>query len=86
VPKTAKVSISLPVEVLERADRERRARGESRSELFRRALDALFREQIREAAVHRYVDGYVAEPETEYEVASAEAVAGVVWEEEEDWD
>jgi metal-responsive CopG/Arc/MetJ family transcriptional regulator len=85
VSKAAKVSISLPAEVLERADRERRARGESRSELFRRALDALFREQIREAAVQSYVDGYVAEPETEYEVASAEAIAGAVWEEE-DWD
>lgn len=83
--KTAKISISLPADVLVRADRERRESGESRSELFRRALETLFREKRREAAVRRYVDGYVAEPESEYEVASAEAVAGDAWDEE-TWD
>jgi len=84
MPKSAKISISLPDEVLRRADRERRESGESRSELFRRALEVLFREQRREAAINRYVDGYVAEPETEYEVSAAEASGRAVW--EEDWD
>lgn len=85
MPKTAKISISLPTDLLVRADRERRESGESRSELFRRALETLFREKRREAAVRRYVDGYVAEPESEYEVASAEAVAEDAWDEEA-WD
>lgn len=85
MPKTAKISISLPTDVLVRADRERRESGESRSELFRRALETLFREKRRETAVRRYVDGYVAEPESEYEVSSAEAAAGNAWNEEA-WD
>lgn len=84
MPKTAKISISMPEEVLRRADRERLARGESRSELFRRALDALLREERRTAAVRRYVDGYVAQPETDYEIDGAQAASSVVW--EEDWD
>ena len=84
MPKTAKISISMPEEVLRRADRERQARGESRSELFRRALEALFREERRAAAVRRYVDGYVAQPETEYDITAAQAASSAVW--EEDWD
>jgi metal-responsive CopG/Arc/MetJ family transcriptional regulator len=83
---TAKISISLPEDVLERAERERRATGESRSELFRRALEALFESQRHEAAVRRYVEGYVAEPETEYEVSAAAALSSAAFEEEEDWD
>lgn len=85
MPKTAKISISLPTDILVHADRERLESGESRSELFRRALEALFREKRREAAIGRYVDGYVAEPESEYEVSSAEAVSTDVWKEEA-WD
>ncbi|MFP3941238.1 MAG: ribbon-helix-helix domain-containing protein [Thermoanaerobaculia bacterium] len=83
---TAKISISIPEDVLERAERERRQTGESRSELFRRALEVLFEKQRQEAAVRRYVEGYVAEPETEYEVASAGAVSPAAFEEGEDWD
>lgn len=83
---TAKISISLPKDVLERAERERRETGESRSELFRRALEALFERHHHEAAVRRYVEGYLAEPETEYEVASTGAVSPAAFEEDEDWD
>ncbi len=68
--KSAKVSVSLPEEALERVDRECAATGESRSELFRRALEALFDGERRRAAVRRYVEGYLAKPETEYEVAA----------------
>lgn len=83
--KTAKISISLPADVLARADRERRKSGESRSELFRHALETLFRQRHRDAAVRRYIEGYAAEPETAYEISSADASAQPVWEEEE-WD
>ncbi|MGH7565163.1 MAG: ribbon-helix-helix protein, CopG family [Gemmatimonadota bacterium] len=82
--KTAKISISLPADMLAHADRERSKSGESRSELFRRALEALFREKHREASVRRYVNGYVAEPESEFEVSSADAASREAWEEE-DW-
>ncbi|MGH7572786.1 MAG: CopG family ribbon-helix-helix protein [Gemmatimonadota bacterium] len=83
--KSAKISISLPADLLARADQERRQSGESRSELFRRALETLFRERRHDAAVRRYVDGYVAEPESGYEVSSADASSLAAWEEE-DWD
>lgn len=81
---TAKVSVSLPAHILERADRERRETGESRSEFFRRALEALFASQRREVAERRYLEGYVREPESEYEVASAAALAAAAFEPE-DW-
>lgn len=79
---TAKVSISLPEDLLERIDRECEATGESRSELFRRALQALFEGRRRDAAVRRYLEGYVAEPEAEYEVAAAGAAAEAAFEDE----
>ncbi len=85
MPKTAKISISLPDDVLSRADRNRSERGESRSEFFRRALEALFREEERRAAVDRYVAGYVAESESEYEIDTANAAAAEAWGAQE-WD
>ena len=85
MPRSVKISISLPAAIHEAAERERRATGEKRSELFRRALEALLRDRRRKAAVERYVAGYVAEPETAYEVeatdeTSRSALAGDPWE------
>lgn len=83
---TSKVSISLPADVLARAERARRVSGESRSELFRRALETLFESERHDAAVASYVEGYVAEPESEYEVAVTAALAGTAFDDEEDWE
>ncbi len=80
---STKISISLPAETLELVERERRATGESRSELFRRAVENLFESARREAAIRQYVQGYVAEPETEYEVSAAEQLAGSAFDGEE---
>lgn len=82
---SAKVSISLPRDVLERAERERRATGESRSEFFRRAVEEYLKQKQRQLEVDRYVAGYVAEPESnEYERAleeiAGETLAGEPWE------
>lgn len=82
---TAKISVSLPAEVLERVDHECEATGASRSELFRRALQALFEGGRRDAAVRRYLEGYVAEPETEYELGVAASLAPAAFDDEE-WD
>ena len=81
----AKISISLPHATLENADRECRASGESRSELFRRAVEEYLRERRRREAAERYVAGYVAEPETAYDEqiadqTAAEALSQDVWE------
>lgn len=60
----ARISISLPTETLRRADRERRATHESRSEFFRRAVDELIRRGREREAVERYIAGYIAQPES----------------------
>lgn len=78
----AKISISLPRELLESADRARRAAGESRSEFVRRAIEALLRSRRERQAVRRYVAGYVAEPESDAEAELAEAWASEGLEEE----
>jgi len=83
--RSSKISVSLPAELLDRVDRECATTGESRSQLFRRALEALFEGERRHAEVRRYMEGYVAEPEAEYEVAAAGAAARSALETE-DWD
>ena len=80
----AKISISLPSDVLEAAERERRATGESRSQFFRRAVEALLRQERERLAIRQYVAGYVAEPEPPYETeaidqASRTTLAGEPW-------
>lgn len=82
--KSTKVSVSLPPSILEAAERERRATGESRSEIFRRALVQLLRHAREKEAVDQYMAGYVAEPETPYEIEAADhlsqsTLAGDVW-------
>lgn len=84
MPKTAKISISLPEKTLALADRERRSTGETRSEFFRRAVDQLMRQRRQRKAVESYVAGYVAEPEEDFEAdridgLGQEALAGEPW-------
>ena len=79
---STKISISLPRSTLERADRERRAAGESRSQFFRRAVEEYLRQKKQREQVERYVAGYVAEPESEYEEEVAERAAAEVLDEE----
>ena len=45
MPKTSKIAISLPEEVLTAVEREREESGESRSQIFRRAVDLLLRQR-----------------------------------------
>lgn len=82
MPTRAKISISLPRELLESADRARRTAGESRSEFVRRAIEALLRARRESQAVRRYVAGYVAEPEGQVEADLADGWASEVLEEE----
>jgi metal-responsive CopG/Arc/MetJ family transcriptional regulator len=83
--RSAKVSISLPQRLLRTADRQRRLTGESRSEFFRRAAEALLAQQERAKAVQRYREGYLQAPESEAEVSwvaevSSTALADEPWE------
>lgn len=62
--ETVKVTISLPRELLELVERERH---ETRSELFRRAVESWLAQRRKKGAVDRYVQGYLDHPETEKE-------------------
>ena len=72
---TTKIAISLPNELLRKVERLRKQTGESRSAVFRRAVELVFDEQQRAARVAAYVEGYRKHPETADEVEAAEAAA-----------
>ena len=70
----AKIAISLPDEVFQRIEEERQARGESRSEFIRRAVDAFLRRQREREMDEQYVRAYTEMPETADEIADIEGV------------
>lgn len=67
--KAVKIAISLPAEILEAAERARKARGESRSQFFCRAVENFLRRMREREVVEQYVQGYRENPETDEEVA-----------------
>jgi len=81
-----KVAITVQVDVLRAAERLRSRTGESRSALFNRALRGLVRAEQLEAKVRRYRDTYREFPETEQELAEAEALASESLRHAPDWD
>lgn len=80
--KVAKVTISLPGEVLEVVEKERKAKGESRSEFFRRAVEELLRQQRQRASVEQYIHGYKQMPDTDEEVQAVHKAGALVLAEE----
>jgi len=75
MPKTAKIAISLPEEVLAAVEQDRRGSGESRSQFFRRAVEALLRRQREEEMSEQYARAYQQMPETKEEVEAARRAA-----------
>jgi metal-responsive CopG/Arc/MetJ family transcriptional regulator len=73
-----KIAISLPKELFKTAERERKARGESRSQFFRQAVESFLHQANQQRALERYVQGYREHPETEEEVAAVEQVSRVI--------
>ena len=69
----ARVTISLPEEMLGEVETKRRTSGESRSEFFRRAVEELMRREREREAVEQYVRSYRRQPETAEEIAIAES-------------
>jgi metal-responsive CopG/Arc/MetJ family transcriptional regulator len=83
--RAVKISVSIPSEVLEKADREREVIGESRSEFVLHAIQERVRRMAETESVERYVQGYRNLPETHEEVASSfamsrAALSGEPWE------
>jgi len=75
MPKTAKIAISLPEEVLAAVEQARKDNGESRSEFFRRAAETLLRRQREQKMNELYMRAYQQMPETEEEVEAARRAA-----------
>jgi metal-responsive CopG/Arc/MetJ family transcriptional regulator len=80
--KTTKIAISLPEEVLDAVERERGESGESRSEFFRRAVEALLRRQREQELSEQYVHAYQVLPESPEEVEAARRAASNILAEE----
>lgn len=80
--KTSKVAISLPEEVLIAVEREREESGESRSQIFRRALELLLRQRTEKEMSERYIRAYQEMPETKEEVSAARRAASTILAEE----
>ncbi|MDO8636090.1 MAG: ribbon-helix-helix domain-containing protein [Dehalococcoidia bacterium] len=80
--KVAKVAISLPQDILKIVEQERKTKGESRSEFFRRAVEELLRQEREKVAVEKYIQSYQQIPETTEEVEEALSIAGAVLAEE----
>ena len=78
MPKTTKIAISLPEAILSAVEKERKASGESRSELFRRAVEMLLRRNREQAMSERYVRAYEQMPETREEIDAARTAASAI--------
>ncbi len=82
--KTSKIAISLPEELLQGIDKERKTRGETRSEFLRRVIEVYLRRERDREAIEQYVRGYQQYPETEEELgwvraASRSVLAAYPW-------
>ncbi len=71
----AKITISLPSELLEAAERLQTQKGEGRSALIREALEAYVRREQERADVERYFKGYTLVPESDDEVEVTDRLA-----------
>ena len=82
MPKASKIAISLPKEVLTAVEREREESGESRSQIFRRAVELLLRQREERETSERYIRAYQEMPETKEEVTAARRAASTILAEE----
>ena len=80
--KTTKIAISLPEEVLTAVEKEREGSGESRSQIFRRAVELLLRQRKEREMSEQYIRAYQQVPETEEEIAAARRAASTILAEE----
>ena len=78
MPGALKVTISLPPDLHRAAERERKARKETRSQFFRNAVESFLKQRRELEAAERYVRGYMAQPEQEPEVTAVHEVSRAV--------
>ncbi len=75
---TAKIAISLPEDLLRAVEKECRITGESRSSIFRRAVELLIKQQQEQEDSKNYMRGYEQLPETADEVEAALSEASTI--------
>ena len=76
--KTAKIAISLPEDILAAVEMERRTKGETRSEFFRRAVETRLKQERESSAVRDYVRGYQQYRESAEEIEAAHRAGSAV--------
>lgn len=75
----AKISISLPKDLLDRIEQERAATGQSRSEFLAHLIKTYLKKKREEELDHQYHKGYELDPVTEEEKAFFRESAKRVW-------
>ena len=73
----AKIAISVPDEMLEAIEKERTVEGKTRSAFMCRAVKEYLLAKVERQKIEQYVKGYLDNPETTDEMASAEALTNV---------
>ena len=73
--KTSKIAISIPPDVLKEVEKERKLSGESRSEIFRRAMELLLRRRRELELSKKYMQAYEQTPDSIEEVEAARSSA-----------
>jgi metal-responsive CopG/Arc/MetJ family transcriptional regulator len=76
---TKKIAISVPDDLLDAVDAERRVAHVSRSRLFGIAAASYVEERRKARAVDKYVRSYAEHPETEEELESTDAFLRAAW-------
>ena len=76
--KITKIAISLPEDMLNAVEEKREESGESRSQFFRRAVEALLKQHRERDQIERYIRAYSKNPETKQEVESARHAASTI--------
>lgn len=76
--KISKIAISLPKDVLAAVETQRQAKGETRSEFFRRAVETRLKQEQESSTIRDYLRGYQQYPETPEEIEAAHRAGSAV--------
>jgi len=85
--KTIKTAVSLPAETYHKAEKLRKKLGKSRSQMIADALAKVVKEAEARESDERVIASYKKYPETDEEVAQAQAATEKAWGElfDDDW-
>ena len=85
--KTIKTAVSLPAETYHKAEKLRKKLGKSRSEMVADALAKIIKETENRERDEREIAAYKKHPETDAEVAQAQAATEKAWDAlyDDDW-